>query len=413
MLTYQPEQPNTAYGQLIVRTESRDRIDALAAELRGELGEAFPAGEIRTRRLEFGPPSGAKIEARFSGNDPEILRQLGNRAEQIMRDHPGAMDIRQDWRQPSLVIHPSFNEERARVAGVTRNDLSRAMAFATSGVRAGTFREGEEFIPIVLRPPADERLDVARLPERMVWSRSEQQYVPVTQIVDDFESTAEETLIRRRDRSRTLTVQSEPLPDLTAMEVWSELRPRIEAIELPPGYGLEWGGEYEASGEAQASLGAQLPLSFLVMLVISILLFSRVRQPLIIWLVVPMSVCGVVAGLLLSGLPFSFTALLGFLSLSGMLMKNAIVLVDEIDEQIREGKPGYPAILDASVSRLRPVFLAAATTILGMIPLIADAFFASMAVTIMGGLAFASILTLVAVPTFYASFFRIRPADPR
>ncbi|MEX1197175.1 MAG: efflux RND transporter permease subunit [Pseudohongiellaceae bacterium] len=413
MLTYQPEQPNPAYGQLIVRTGDRERIAPLAAELRRELGESFPAAEIRTRRLEFGPPSGAKIEARFSGDDPEVLRRLGNRAEQVMRETAGTMDIRQDWRQPSLVIQPSFNEERARVAGVTRNDLSRAMAFATTGIRAGTFREGEEFLPIVLRPPDDERLDVARLPERMVWSRSELQYVPVTQIVDEFDSAAEETLILRRNRGRTLTVQAEPLPELTAVEVWSELRPRIEAIELPPGYRLEWGGEYEASGEAQASLGAQLPLSFLVMLVISVLLFSRVRQPLIIWLVVPMSVCGVVAGLLLSGLPFSFTALLGFLSLSGMLMKNAIVLVDEIDGQIREGKPGYPAILDASVSRLRPVFLAAATTILGMIPLIADAFFASMAVTIMGGLAFASVLTLVAVPTFYAVFFRIRPPDPR
>lgn len=413
MLTYQPEQPNPAYGQLIVRTTSRDTIAPLAAELRHELGRQFPAAEIRTERLEFGPPSGAKIEARFSGRDPEVLRQLGNRAEQIMREHPDTIDIRQDWRQPSLVIHPRYNEERAQIAGVTRNDLSRAMAFATTGIQAGIFREGEEFIPIILRPPDDERLDVARLPERRVWSRSEQQYIPVTQVVDEFDTTAEETLIMRRNRTRTLTVQAEPEPELTATEVWSELRPRIEAIDRPSGYDLEWGGEYEASGEAQASLGAQLPLSFLVMLIISVLLFSRVRQPLIIWLVVPMSICGVVAGLLLSGLPFSFTALLGFLSLSGMLMKNAIVLVDEIDEQIREGKGGYPAVLDASVSRLRPVFLAAATTILGMIPLITDAFFSSMAVTIMGGLAFASILTLVAVPTFYATFFGIRPGSAR
>ncbi|MGM0633127.1 MAG: efflux RND transporter permease subunit [Pseudomonadota bacterium] len=411
MLTYQPEQPNPAYGQLIVRTTSRDTIAPLAAELRLELGRQFPAAEIRTERLEFGPPSGAKIEARFSGRDPEILRQLGNRAEQIMRDHPDTIDIRQDWRQPSLVIHPRYNEERAQIAGVTRNDLSRAMAFATTGIQAGIFREGEEFIPIILRPPDDERLDMARLPERRVWSRSEQQYIPVTQVVDEFDTTAEETLIMRRNRARTLTVQAEPRPELTATEVFGQLRPRIEAIERPSGYDLEWGGEYEASGEAQASLGAQLPLSFLVMLIISVLLFSRVRQPLIIWLVVPMSICGVVAGLLLSGLPFSFTALLGFLSLSGMLMKNAIVLVDEIDEQIREGKEGYPAVLDASVSRLRPVFLAATTTILGMIPLITDAFFSSMAVTIMGGLAFASILTLVAVPTFYATFFGIRPGS--
>lgn len=409
MLTYQPEQPNPAYGQLIVRTENRQMISGLEAELRDELGQRFPAAEIRTQRIEFGPPGGAKIEARFSGADPVELRRLAGEAERILLAREDVIDIRQNWRQRALVIQPLFNEERASIAGISRNDVARAMNFATTGVEAGHYREGEQFIPIVLRPPDDERLNVARLPERMIWSPTQQQYVPVSQVVEAFESAAEETLLMRRDRARTLTVQGEPRPPLTADQVFRELRPAIEAIELPPGYQLEWGGEYEASSEAQASLGAQLPLSFVVMLVISIVLFSRVRQPLIIWLVVPMALCGVTAGLLLSGLPFTFTALLGFLSLSGMLMKNAIVLVDEIDGQIREGKQRFTAILDASVSRLRPVFLAAATTILGMIPLIADAFFASMAVTIMGGLAFASVLTLVAVPVFYAAFFRITP----
>ena len=172
---------------------------------------------------------------------------------------------------------------------------------------------------------------------------------------------------------------------------------------------MEWGGEFESAGEAQASLGKQLPLGFLVMLTISILMFNKVRQPLILWLVVPMSVTGMVLGLLFTGLPFTFTALLGFLSLSGMLMKNAIVLVEEIDQQRAEGVEDYQAVIDGSVSRLRPVVLAAGTTIFGMTPLISDAFFASMAVTIMGGLAFASILTLVAVPVLYALFFLIKP----
>ena len=275
-------------------------------------------------------------------------------------------------------------------------------------MRAGTYREADEQIPIIIRPPESERLSVERLQERLIWSTSEQRYVPITQVVDQFATQAEETLIMRRDRARTITVQAEPRTGLTADEVLRTVRAEVEAIALPPGYTMEWGGELEASSEAQASLGAQLPLSFMVMLVISVLIFGKVRQPLIIWLVVPMSLCGVVAGLLLSNLPFSFTALLGVLSLSGMLMKNAIVLVDEIDAQIGEGKEGHLAILDASVSRLRPVFLAAATTILGMLPLLGDAFFASMAVTIMGGLAFASVLTLVAVPVLYALFFRIR-----
>ena len=410
MLTYEPEQPNPAYGHFIIRVDEREQIPDLARRLRERISAAYPAAEVRTQRIVFGPPAGAEIEARFQGDDPAILRDLANEAERIMRSTPDLVDIRQDWRQRALVIDPVFNEERARVAGISRNDLARTLEFATTGIQAGLYREGEEFIPIILRPPADERLDPQRLQERMIWSSNEQRYVPVTQVVDGFQTRAEESLILRRERARTLTVQAGPSGDLTADQVFRDIRPRIEAIELPPGYRLQWGGEYEASGEAQESLGSQLPLSFLSMLVISVLIFGSVRQPIIIWLVVPMSICGVVAGLLLSGLPFTFTALLGYLSLSGMLMKNAIVLVDEIDEQRREGKSDYPAVLDASVSRLRPVFLAATTTILGMIPLLADAFFASMAVTIMGGLAFASILTLVAVPVFYSLFFRIRPA---
>ena len=172
------------------------------------------------------------------------------------------------------------------------------------------------------------------------------------------------------------------------------------------GYGFEWGGEYENSTEAQASLGQQLPLSFLVMVLISIFLFGRLRQPLVIWLLVPMSVNGVAIGLLGTGLPFTFTALLGLLSLSGMLIKNGIVLVEEIDLVRAEGVEFTQAVVDACVSRVRPVLLAAATTILGMIPLLSDAFFASMAVTIMGGLAFATILTLIAAPVLYSLFLK-------
>ncbi len=413
MLTYEPQQPNPAYGQLIIRTADRFLIDELAQELREELGATYPAAEIQTRRLVFGPGAGAKIEARFSGTDPEVLRALSTEAMSIFNAEPGLIDIRQNWRQRELVIAPRFNEERARVAGIARSDVAQTLEFATTGVRAGTYREADERIPIIIRPPAAERLRVERLQERLVWSSGEQRYVPITQVIDGFDTRAEETLIMRRDRTRTLSVQAEPATGLTADEALRRVRADIEAMHLPPGYQLDWGGELEASGEAQASLGAQLPLSFMVMLVISVLIFGKVRQPLIIWLVVPMSLCGVAIGLLASGLPFSFTALLGVLSLSGMLMKNAIVLVDEIDLQIEEGKGPHTAILDASVSRLRPVFLASATTILGMIPLLADAFFASMSVTIMAGLAFASVLTLIAVPVFYAVFFRIRPDDSR
>ncbi|WP_431065736.1 efflux RND transporter permease subunit [Methylotuvimicrobium sp.] len=408
MLTYAPEQPNSAYGLLIIRTENLDPIPALAAELKSELSAAYPNAEIRTERLMFGPGGDAKIEARFSGPDSAVLRRLGNEALDIMRADGNLIDLRTNWRQKELVMKPVYSPERARIAGIGLSDLALALQFASTGVQAGTYREDDKQIPIVVRPPDAERRDAKQLRDRLVWSNADQSYVPIAQIAERFETVSEDTLIHRRNRVRTLTAQADPLLELTADQAFRGIRAQIEAIPLPSGYRFEWGGEYESSTDAQTALNAQIPVGFVVMLIISILLFGKVRQPLIIWLVVPMSVCGVVIGLLISNQPFSFMALLGLLSLSGMLMKNAIVLVDEIDAQIDEGKHGHTAIVDAGVSRLRPVFLAAGTTILGMIPLLTDAFFASMAVTIMGGLAFATVLTLIAVPVLYALFFGVK-----
>lgn len=408
MLTYAPEQPNTAYAQFIVRTDELDVIQDLDRKLYRELNEAYPSAQIRTQRLQFGPGDGADIEARFQGPSPIVLRELASNAQARMAANDHLIDQRHDWREQELIVAPLINEERARIAGVTREDITQTLQFASSGVRAGTYREGEHLLPIIVRPPASERDDVSLLKDRNVWSGAEQRFVPLSQVVSAFETQSEEALIQRRNRVRTLTVGAEPGEGYTSAQAFDAIRPEIESISLPPGYQLSWGGEHEDSGDAQQALAQQLPISLLIMLLISILLFGKLKQPLIIWLVVPMSVCGVVIGLLLTGLPFSFTALLGMLSLSGMLMKNAIVLVDEIDGQITQGKARFQALVDASVSRLRPVLLAAGTTILGMLPLLVDAFFNSMAVTIMGGLAFASLLTLIAVPTLYAMLFNIK-----
>ncbi|MCE8004092.1 efflux RND transporter permease subunit [Billgrantia ethanolica] len=412
VLTYTPERPSSSYGLFMIRTAERDQIDPLAARLRQRLDVHHPDAQARIERLMFGP-NVVSIEARFSGPDPVMLRYLGDQAKAIMERDPLVTDIVDDWRQRELVLEPVFDEERARMAGVQRDAAMRALQFATTGIQAALYRENDRLLPIVLRPPEHERLDVTRLHERQLESANGNVPIPLRQIIERFDTISEESVIRRRDRMRTLTVQASTVSGVTASEGLSRIRAPIEAIPLPLGYRLEWGGEYEASGRSRASLRAQLPLGFLAMLVISVLLFGKWRQPLILWLVVPMSICGVVIGLLASGMPFTFTALLGLLSLSGMLMKNGIVLLDEIDAQIREGKPGCPAVVEASVSRLRPVVLAAGTTILGMLPLLGDAFFASMAATIMGGLAFATLLTLVAVPVLYALLFGIRPSPKR
>ncbi|MCR1808219.1 efflux RND transporter permease subunit, partial [Stenotrophomonas geniculata] len=198
-----------------------------------------------------------------------------------------------------------------------------------------------------------------------------------------------------------------------ASDAHADIREAIEAMPLPPGYTLTWGGEFESSGDAQTALMRTLLLPYLGMILVTVLLFSRVRQPVVIWLVVPMSICGVTIGLAISGQPFGFVALLGLLSLTGLLLKNAIVLVEEIDRRMAEGGNGRAAIVEATTSRLVPVTMAAGTTVLGMVPLLFDDLFASLAVTIMGGLAFATVLTLVVVPCLYLLVFKVPRDDDR
>lgn len=408
MLTYTSEQPNTAYGQLVVRTEGLEEIPALGDRILQYIADTHPDVEARVDRIVFGPPSGAQLEARFMGPDADVLRGLADEAMARMRAEANVRDLRTDWRNRELVLRPQIVEERTRTIGLTRGDIGEALRFATEGVNVGTYREGDRLIPIIARAPEAERAIADNLSDRLIWSPSQNAYVPLTQAVDGFELEARDTLIQRRDRVRTLTVQANPPDGETAASAFVRFSAVASQIELPQGYSLEWGGEHEASQQANESLGGVLPFSLLVMVVTSVLLFQSVRQPLIIWLIVPMSVIGVTVGLLATNVAFSFTALLGLLSLSGMLIKNAIVLVDELDQRIARGDERLAAVLEGSVSRLRPVMLAAGTTILGMTPLIFDAFFQGMAVTIIGGLAFATVLTLIATPVFYGLFFRVR-----
>jgi multidrug efflux pump subunit AcrB len=230
--------------------------------------------------------------------------------------------------------------------------------------------------------------------------------IPFRQVISDFEVDFEDEIVWRRNRKRTITIFADPAVG-QATSLFSRLRPQIEAIELPTGYSLEWGGEYEDSNNARAGISASLPVFLLMMVLVTITLFNSLRQPLVIWLCVPLALIGVTAGLLLTGQPFGFMATLGFLSLIGMLIKNAVVLIDEINVQLATGKPPFTAIIDSGASRLRPVAMAAATTALGMIPLLFDDFFAAMAVTIIAGLIFATILTMVVLPVFYAIVFRV------
>ncbi|PID59737.1 MAG: MFS transporter [Gammaproteobacteria bacterium] len=403
ILTYEPESRDESYGHVIVRTTSREVIPEIQLALEEFAMNNLVEGDFRTERMVFGPGGGYPIEARFSGADAIVLRQIADEALAVFRDYPDDLvNPRINWHQPEIVLSHRYADDRAQSVGISRDDIATTLAFATSGVRSGTLLEGERQIPIIARQSSESR---DQLVNQVIYSQLTQQYVPLEQVTDGLEASLQDTVLERRDRVPTITVQAAIGSDETPATMHARVRKAIEAIELPHGYKLEWGGEYEDSTKAQTSLARQLPVAFIIMVLISIVLFRKLRQPLIVWLLVPMAVNGVALGLLGSGLPFSFPALLGLLSLSGMLIKNGIVLVEEIDLVRRHVPKLDDAIVKASVSRIRPVFLASATTILGMTPLLFDAFFASMAVTIMAGLAFASLLTLVAAPVFYYLMF--------
>jgi multidrug efflux pump subunit AcrB len=406
-LVYDAKEPTRAYAQIIVRTETREQIgpvwDATQAFMREELSWTDPI----IKAMRIGPGRDAKIEARFSGPDPQQLRALSEQAQAIMRANGHAVDIRDDWRSPVKVATPIFNEQVGRQLGVDRESLGAAMQYAFEGANVGVYRDGNRLLPIQMRAPLEERGDIDNMREIQVWSPVLRASVPVSQVVSDYETRWENAVIRGRNRIQTIIASCNPR-DGSADPLLDALRPQIEAIPLPPGYQLEWGGEYEDSINAQAGLAASLPLGFLLMILTSIFLFGKLKQPMIIWLTVPLAIVGITAGLLATGGAFDFMSMLGALSLVGLLIKNAIVLIEEIDQQIETGKDGFEAIMDSSVSRMRPVMLAAATTILGLIPLLSDVFFVNMAVTIMAGLGFASVLTLIVVPTLYAVFFKIQ-----
>ncbi|SHH20788.1 efflux RND transporter permease subunit [Ferrimonas marina] len=415
VLTYAPEMAYSSYAQLIVETDSLATIERMLPEVRSRLSENHPEFEYKFKLMENGPAPAARIEARFYGADPDVLRQLAAQAIAAMEQVPGAVDIRNNWREPAPIVRPQLDEAAARRSGISKQALDQALLVNFTGLTVGLYRDGSYLMPIVARAPESERFNADRVQDLQVWSQERNAFVPISQAVSGFTTEMEDPIIMRRNNKRVLTVLADvaPFADDTPESMRQKLRAGVEAIELPPGYTFEWGGEFEMANEANEAVFASVPMGYLAMFLITMLLFGTLRQPLAIWTTVPLSLIGIATGLLLLDVPFSFTALLGMLSLSGMVVKNGIVLVEQINiEASKEGNPIQTAIVDASVSRVRPVCMAALTTMLGMIPLLADAFFQSMAVTIIFGLGFATVLTLVVLPVIYSLLHRIRFDQP-
>ncbi|MFU0865299.1 efflux RND transporter permease subunit [Kluyvera ascorbata] len=405
ILTYSGQRQYSNYAQIMVRMDDQRKISALTQHVDSYIARNYPQVNANTKRVMFGPSGDSAIEVRIKGPDPDRLRLLASQVSDILSADPATDGVRNDWQNRSKVIRPQYSAALGRELGVDKQDIDNALEMNFSGSRAGLYREGANLLPVIVRPPAAERQDANHLNNVLVWSQSRQQYIPLSNVVSGFNLEWEDPLILRRDRSRVLTVQTDPDPlsNQTSGDILARVKPKIDALALPHGYSIEWGGDAESSSEAQQGLFTTLPLGYLVMFVITVLMFSSLKNAIAIWLTVPLALIGVTPGFLITGIPFGFMALIGLLSLSGMLIRNGIVLVEEIEQQKQE-KAQQEAIIYAATSRLRPILLTAFTTVLGLAPLLLDVFFQSMAVVIMFGLGFATILTLLVLPVIYACF---------
>lgn len=408
LLTYTPEIRNPSYSLLLVAVDDHRTIDDLMRQVETELRSKSPDSFIIARKFALGPGDLQQIAIRLRGPEPDVLHGLAERTMALLAKDPDLVDMKHDWRDRVSVIRPVVNDVQARDLGLTRREIADAFRYQTDGIPVGVYREGDTLLPIIARPTEAERARVDDLRDAQIWSPIARQRVPIRQAVGEFETTSEHVYLQRRNRLPTITITADAASG-NANALVQRMQPVLAELDLPPGYTLEWGGEWENSRDAQLALAGNIPGVAILMVLSVVALFNALRPPFIVFAVVPLALIGVSFGLLATGQPFGFMALLGFMSLAGMLIKNAIVLLDEIGLRIRGAEDPLKALREAGVSRLSPVVLAAVTTVLGMIPLLPDAFFVAMAVAIMAGLSFATLLTLLVVPVLYAILFDIHP----
>ncbi len=410
-LPVDPEFPYASYAQIIVNTHDFAGLNELVAEYQPWLDENYPQILTRVRKYVVGSGDTWPFELRISGPaeaDLDTLRRLGAEGVEILRHEPLAKQARVDMRQrvPKVVLN--YDQERARWSAVNRADVAEATRRAFDGMLVGLYRDGDDLLPIIARDHEAERQRVAgQLDVLQVVPALTLETLPLGQVTQSISLEWEDPIITRFNRRRQIAVQASPA-GVTFPALRSAVIDQFEAIELPPGYSIFWDGEADTTLRAQLSLIPGMVPAFVIMILIIVALFNAVRPALIIFLTVPFALIGITAILLPTQTAFGFMALLGAMSLIGLMIKNSIVLLDEIEFNKAGGMAPYDATIAAGMSRVRPVALGAATTILGVMPLIQDAFWVAMALTMMFGLTFGTILTMVLVPTFYATLYGIK-----
>jgi multidrug efflux pump subunit AcrB len=411
ILNYAVKQPNPAYAFLLINASSYSSVLDLIPRVEAFCRETFPDVVAIVRPSDMGPPVEKPIQVRLSGSDPDELFELVDQVKQRLRSIPGTKNIDDDWGRRTKKILIDVNQPRARRAGVTNRDIAVSLQSILSGIASTEYREESDLIPITLRSVAADRQDLGKLETLNVYSQTTGQAVPIRQVAD-ARIVWEPSKILRRDRSKTVTVESNLAPGLTATEVNATLIPWLEQQrrDWKIGYGYELGGEIESSVKSQKSIADQMPLAVMVIVLMLVGQFNSFRKPLIILLTIPLGLIGVFYGLLIARSSFGFMTLLGIISLAGIVINNAIVLIDRIRIEIDENQlDPADAIVVAARRRLRPILLTTMTTLGGLFPLWIGGgpMWSSMAIAIIFGLAFATVLTLGIVPVLYSLFYRV------
>lgn len=423
--------PSLRYGELIIDFKDYKDIDACMQKWQTYLNSRYPDSFIRLKKynimyMEF------PVELLISGPDPQVLKNLRDSIQDIMYQEPSAALVTDNWDDPVIDIHINYDQQLGRRAGLSRNDAGMSLLSATDGIPVGRFYDGNISQNILLKTSGYEQIDnvqlwnvmpdlhtltsESRMKDMLMSGGNKKDLItgltyskPLNAVTDSLSYVWKDPVVYRYNAQRSIIVQCNNAPGFTAEQTRQALEKKIsEQIHFPQGYTMKWLGEYKASTDSNKYLFMNFPIAIIMMFGILIYLFRDFKKPIIIFLCLPLAYIGIVFGILVSGKPFSFVAIVGALGLIGMMIKNGVVLIDEITAQMHAGAKPVDALLAASSSRLRPVMMASGTTILGMIPLTSDAMFGPMAVAIMGGLLVGTIITLMIIPVFYALFFNIK-----
>ena len=400
------------FAQFVILTRDVAGRDRALPRIRSLLEHEFPGIRARAFRTPLGPPVAYPVQFRVMGPDTARLKEIGLRVGEVVAANKYTLDTHSDWGERSAALRIDVDQDKARAIGLSSAQVARALGGAVSGAALGTLRERDKLIEVLLRAPRQERASLENLRNLQIQTATGRS-VPLSQIAR-VETVMEEPIIWRRSRTPTLTVRADTVDGVQAPDVAMQIEPHLDKIRaaLPPGYRIEVGGPFEENLKAQSSIAAGAPLMMALVLALLMIQLQRFALTAMVLLTAPLGIIGVAGALLLSGRPFGFVAMLGAIALGGMIMRNTVILVDQIRQDLNAGTGAWEAVRESAVRRFRPITLTAAAAVLAMIPLSRDVLWGPMAFAIMGGLVVATVLTLLVVPALYVVWYRVHPVHP-